>query len=202
MIALVAIGLPLLAAVILHEIAHGWVAKLHGDSTADRAGRLTLNPLAHVDPVGTVVLPALLYASGAPIFGWAKPVPVNFAALRDPRRDMIKVAAAGPATNVVLALAAAVVFHASGGFSGEGGLTTLAAFSAVKINILLAVLNLTPILPLDGGRILVGLLPRPQALALARLEPYGLLIVMGLLATGLLNRVLVPVENLVLRTLL
>ena len=202
MITFLAIGLPLLMAVILHELAHGYVAKWNGDPTAERAGRLTLNPLAHVDPVGTVLLPGLLYATGAPIFGWAKPVPVHFGNLRDPRRDMVKVAAAGPATNLILALAFAALFHAVGGFEARGSLTALLALAAVKVNVLLAVLNLMPILPLDGGRILVGLLPRPQALALARLEPYGMMIVFGLLATGMLGKILWPIENLVLRTLL
>ncbi len=202
MVDLLFTGLPLLFAVILHEIAHGYVAKLNGDDTAERMGRLTLNPISHVDPVGTVLLPALLYASGGPIFGWAKPVPVNFAALHRPRTDMMKVAAAGPAMNLLLAVSFAAVFHLSGGFGPEAGLGTLLAVRAVQINVLLAVLNLVPILPLDGGRILFGLLPRSQAIAFARLEPYGLMIVMGLLVTGMLGRVLMPVGNFVLDALL
>jgi Zn-dependent protease len=175
---------------------------MNGDSTADRMGRLTLNPIAHIDPVGTVLLPGLLYASGAPVFGWAKPVPVNFAALRHPRTDMMKVAVAGPAMNLLLALLFAGWFHLSGGFGPDVGLGALFAFRAVQINVLLAVLNLIPILPLDGGRILFGLLPRRQAIAFARTERYGLMIVMGLLATGILGRVLVPVGNFVLEALL
>ena len=118
MIDLLVTGVPLLFSVILHEIAHGYVAKLRGDPTAEQSGRLTLNPLPHIDPVGTVLLPALLYASGAPVFGWARPVPVNFARLDDPRRDMIQVAAAGPAMNIFLALVFAAFFHAGGGFDG------------------------------------------------------------------------------------
>lgn len=196
------IGLPLLFAVILHEIAHGYVARLHGDPTAEQAGRLTLNPLSHVDPVGTVLLPALLYMSGAPIFGWAKPVPVNFSRLGNPRRDMIHVAAAGPAMNLFLALVFAAFFHAAGGFAGDGGSGTMMAIRAVQINILLAVFNLLPILPLDGGRILVGLLPARPAVAFARTERYGLMVVMALLFTGILGKVVVPVGNVLLRALL
>ncbi len=202
MIDLIFTGLPLLAAVILHEVAHGYVAKMNGDSTAERMGRLSLNPISHVDLVGTILLPGMLYASGAPVFGWAKPVPVNFSALNNPRTDMMKVAVAGPAMNLFLASLFAAVFHWSGGFEGTPGLGALMAFRAVQINVLLAVLNLVPILPLDGGRILVGLLPRRQAIAFAGLERYGLFIVMGLLATGMLGRVLVPVGNLVLEVLL
>jgi Zn-dependent protease len=195
-------GVPLLFAVILHEIAHGYVALRRGDPTAQRMGRLTLNPISHIDPVGTILLPGLLYFSGAPIFGWAKPVPIDFSRLDNPRRDMIAVAAAGPAMNVALALVFAAVFHAAGGFEPGAGVGSLMALRAVQINILLAVLNLTPILPLDGGRILFGLLPRRQAVAYARTERYGLMIVMALLFTGVLGRVLVPVGNMLLRALL
>ena len=202
MIDLLVTGVPLLFSVILHEIAHGYVAKLRGDPTAEQSGRLTLNPLPHIDPVGTVLLPALLYASGAPVFGWARPVPVNFARLDDPRRDMIQVAAAGPAMNIFLALVFAAFFHAGGGFDGGGGIGSLMALRAVQINILLAVLNLIPILPLDGGRILFGLLPRGPAVAYARTERYGLMIVMALLVTGVLGKVLVPVGNVLIRALL
>jgi Zn-dependent protease len=192
---------PILVAIILHEIAHGVVANRLGDDTAKRAGRLTLNPLPHIDPFGSVLLPILLSVVGSPfLFGWAKPVPVNFRNLRDPKRDMVAVALAGPATNVVLALLSAVaahLFHAM----GAGWLTAIAVIS-VQINVVLAVFNLTPILPLDGGRVLFGLLPREPAIAFARLEPYGMFIVMGLLFTGTLGAVLGPVTNFVLRTLL
>lgn len=195
-------GVPLLFAVILHEISHGYVAKLRGDPTAQRMGRLTLNPLPHIDPVGTVLLPGLLYASGAPVFGWAKPVPVDFLRLRDPRRDMVLVAVAGPAMNLFLAALFAAFFHASGGFAGGGGIGALMALRAVQINVLLAILNLVPILPLDGGRILFGLLPRRPARAYARTERYGLMVVMALLFTGVLGKVIVPVGNVVIRALL
>ena len=187
---------------ILHEIAHGYVALQRGDPTAQRMGRLTLNPISHVDPVGTILLPGLLYFSGAPIFGWAKPVPVDFSRLDNPRRDMIAVAAAGPAMNVALALVFAAVFHAMGGLAQEPGTVAVMALRAVQINILLAILNLTPILPLDGGRILFGLLPRRQAMAYAQTERYGMMIVMALLFSGVLGRVLMPVGNMLLRALL
>ncbi len=194
---------PLLAAVILHEVAHGYVAKLCGDPTAEKMGRLTLNPLPHIDPVGTILLPGLMIASGAPfLFGWAKPVPVAFGRLRNPKTDMVKVAAAGPAMNIAIAILSAFVFHASGGFNGEPGLFKLGALISVQINIVLAVLNLVPMLPLDGGRILVGLLPRTQAIAFAKLEPYGMMIVIALLATGVLGRVVGPVRDLIISALL
>jgi Zn-dependent protease len=206
--------LPVLLAVILHEIAHGAVADRLGDPTARLAGRLTLNPLPHIDPVGTVAFPLLVVYLGLPVFGWARPVPVNVANLRHPRRDGVLVALAGPLTNVGLACAAAAVIHLLApwrvpdeGF-GEGAAAAvltplwLMAGNAVVFNVLLAVFNLLPILPLDGGRVLVGLLPRAPALALARLEPYGMLIVMALLMTDTLDRVMSPLINLLVYTLL
>ncbi len=195
-------GPPLLIAVILHEIAHGYVAKLNGDPTADRLGRLSLNPLRHIDPLGTIVLPALLMATGAPVFGWAKPVPVSFANLNNPKRDMVKVAVAGPATNVVLAVLSALVFRAAGGWNAAEGSLAHFALASVQINIVLAVLNMVPILPLDGGRVVAGLLPRRQALSYARLERYGLPLVMLLLMTGALSRIIGPVQRLLLDALL
>jgi len=192
---------PILFSIILHEIAHGVVANRLGDDTARRAGRLTLNPLPHIDPVGSVMLPLFLTAIGSPfLFGWAKPVPVNFLNLRNPKRDMIAVAFAGPGTNIILALASAAVAHAFHA-SGPDWLTAVAVVS-VQINVVLAVFNLIPILPLDGGRVLFGLLPRGPALAFARLERYGLLIVMALLFTGTLGAVLGPVTSFMIRTLL
>lgn len=196
-------AVPVLAAVILHEIAHGWVAARLGDPTAERAGRLTLNPIPHIDPMGTVILPLILVMSGSPfVFGWARPVPVNFANLRNPMRDMVKVAIAGPATNIVLALVSAMVFRLAGGWSAESGGVAEMALASVQINIVLAVLNMVPILPLDGGRVLAGMLPRAQALAFSRLEPYGMIILMALLFTGALGEILGPLRNMLLHALL
>jgi Zn-dependent protease len=206
--------LPVMVAIILHEVAHGAVAYRLGDPTAARAGRLTLNPIPHVDPIGTIALPLFLVAVGAPfVFGWAKPVPVTFANLPHPKRDMIKVAAAGPLTNIVLAIISAAVLHALlGVLSAPGGRTGLSgailtpimmmAGNSVVINIVLAVFNLLPILPLDGGRVLTGLLPLRQAIAFSRLEPYGMFIVMALLFTDTLGRVVGPVISMALRALL
>jgi Zn-dependent protease len=195
-------GPVLLAAVILHEIAHGYVAKLNGDPTAARLGRLSVNPIRHIDPLGTIILPGLLMATGAPVFGWAKPVPVNFANLRHPKSDMVKVAAAGPLTNVVLAVVSALVFHAAGSWDAQRFSVAHFAFASVQINILLAVLNMMPILPLDGGRVVAGLLPRRQAISFARLERYGLLVVMVLLMSGTLSYVIGPVQKFLLNALL
>jgi Zn-dependent protease len=174
--------LPVLIAVPFHEAAHGFVAHRLGDDTAWRMGRVTFNPLRHIDPFGTVVLPLLLFITGGFLFGYAKPVPVNFRALRPPRLGSILVAAAGPAMNIALALAAAFLFYAIVYLPPEIGRWTLLCLAhAVELNIVLAVFNMLPIPPLDGGRVAVGILPRPLALPLARLEPYGLLIILGLL---------------------
>lgn len=175
--------LPVLFAVTLHEASHGFVASRLGDDTAERLGRVTFNPLRHIDPFGTVLLPAmLLLASGGRLmFGFAKPVPVNFARLRRPRRDMVLVAAAGPGINIAMALAAALLLSR---ISAEPGAVLewlgYNLFNAVWINVLLAVFNMLPIPPLDGGRVAVGLLPRPLARPLSRLEPYGFFIILGL----------------------
>ncbi|MFQ5957785.1 MAG: site-2 protease family protein [Alphaproteobacteria bacterium] len=175
--------IPVLVAITFHEAAHGWVADRLGDDTARRLGRVTFNPLRHIDRFGTVLLPALLLILRAPfVFGYAKPVPVNFARLRRPKRDMIWVALAGPGTNIALAITSALMIHLVPFFSpwlGDWLHDNLER--SLIINVVLAVFNMLPLPPLDGGRVLTGLLPRPIAYHFARIERYGMLILIGLL---------------------
>ncbi len=180
---------PILLAITLHEVAHGWAARYLGDPTAASLGRLSLNPIKHIDPVGTIAVPAILLVLGGFLFGWAKPVPVNMQRLNDPKRDMALVAAAGPMSNFVMAVLWAFVMKI--GLINESEFIRLVLVEMGKvglfINLILMVLNLIPIPPLDGGRVLAGVLPDHLSATLARIEPYGLFIIFGLLALGVLR---------------
>ena len=175
--------LPVLIAITFHEAAHAFVARFLGDDTASRLGRVSLNPIRHIDPIGTILLPGLLLLAKSPfLFGYAKPVPVNFRALRNPRIGMVMVAAAGPAMNISLAIVAALGFYLIGYLPiTVAQWTTANLKNALVINVILAVFNMFPLPPLDGGRIAVGLLPNIFASQLARLEPYGMMILIGLI---------------------
>jgi len=175
--------LPLVIAITFHEAAHGFVAHRLGDDTAYKLGRVSFNPLRHIDPFGTLMLPALLLLSHSPfLFGYAKPVPVNFRKLREPRSGMVLVALAGPVTNILLALAAALSFHLVDIIPANASQWVVDNLqNMILINVVLAVFNMMPIPPLDGGRVAVGLLPKPLAVPLSRLEPFGMLILIGIL---------------------
>jgi Zn-dependent protease len=189
--------IPVIFAVTVHEVAHGWVASRLGDQTAKSMGRLTLNPLKHIDPVGTILVPAIMYFASGFIFGWAKPVPVNWKNLGHPRRDMAIVAIAGPAANLLMLLFWAMSAKIITLFGNEPNQLAQLLFImcgiGVTINIVLMILNLFPILPLDGGRVLTAMLPRNLAISFSRLEPYGLIILVVLLFSGILWKILVPV---------
>jgi Zn-dependent protease len=192
-------AIPVLLAITLHEVAHGWMARYFGDRTAEMLGRLSLNPLRHIDPIGTVLVPGLLLAIGGPLFGWAKPVPVATSVLRNPRRSMILVALAGPAANLFMAAVWCVVLGAIARVNGNetlDGWIALMAQAGIVINVVLAVFNLLPIPPLDGGRVLAGLLPPRLSARLEKIEPVGLFIVLGLSAFGLFGWLFDPAYRL------
>jgi Zn-dependent protease len=198
-------AIPVLFAITLHEVAHGWVARKLGDPTAEMLGRLTLNPLKHIDPIGTVLIPLLLLVLGGFIFGWAKPVPVTAQNLRNPRRDMAIVAAAGPLSNLLMAifwvliLKLALVYGAS--MPQIATPLSYMGIAGVTINLVLMVLNLVPLPPLDGGRVVNGLLPPRLSWQYSRIEPYGFFIILALLATGALSYIISP-PFMLLRSLL
>ena len=191
-------AIPILFAITVHEASHGYAAKYFGDLTAEKMGRISLNPFRHIDLIGTIILPAITLIVGGVLFGWAKPVPVNFANLRNPKKDMLWVAAAGPASNLVMAIAWGILlgFVQRGLQAGE--LPTAAnlfidmAYVGITINIVLMVLNLLPMPPLDGGRIAVSLLPNNLAMQLSRVEQYGFIILIALMFTGVLGKILSP----------
>ena len=182
-------ALPVLFAITVHEAAHGYVARYFGDNTAYLQGRMTLNPLKHIDPIGTIAMPLLLYfaTSGAFLFGYAKPVPVDFNALRNPKRDMVWVALAGPASNFVQAIFWALLLVVLAAINVEEPFFVKMAQAGVLVNLVMWAFNLFPLPPLDGGRILVGLLPWKQAQAVSRIEPWGFFIVMGLVIAGIVG---------------
>jgi len=183
-------ALPVLFAITVHEAAHGYAARHFGDNTALMLGRITLNPFKHIDPIGTILMPVLLYfaTSGAFLFGYAKPVPVNFGHLRNPKRDMVWVALAGPASNFVQAILWALVLVLLVALGVQERFFLEMARAGVLVNLVMCAFNLFPLPPLDGGRVLVGLLPWKQAQLLSRLEPYGFFIVLALVVTGIVGR--------------
>ncbi|CAC9614794.1 FIG004556: membrane metalloprotease [uncultured Gammaproteobacteria bacterium] len=186
--------IPLIFAITIHEVAHGWVANQRGDSTAKMLGRLTLNPVKHIDPVGTLLVPAVLFFTGSPfLFGWAKPVPINFNALKSPKQDMILVALAGPISNFIMALF--WLFILSFTLNTSNQLLFEMAKFGIAINLVLGVFNLLPLPPLDGSRVVTALLPNYLAYQYNKLEHYGLYILLGLLFLGVFEYVVLPIVN-------
>ena len=201
-------AIPILLAITVHEASHGYAAKYFGDLTAERMGRISLNPFRHIDPIGTVLLPALTLFFGGVLFGWAKPVPVNFDNLRNPKKDMFWVAAAGPASNLVMAILWSMLLGtikyslAHGSYSPAFPFLLQMCFVGVSINVVLMVLNLLPMPPLDGGRIAVSLLPNTYANKLAQVEKYGFAILIALMFTGVLNKIIGPVIDFFMQMIL
>ena len=192
----------LIGSLSVHEAAHAWAADQLGDPTARRLGRLSVNPAVHVDVIGTLVFPLVALSTGLPLIGWAKPVPVDLRHFRAPRRDFALVAAAGPASNLVLAVAGAALVPIVGGAGEGGGLPLAVLLQFVVLNVLLAVFNMVPVPPLDGGNVLMGLLPAAGARVIDRLRPWGFLILYALMLTGLLSAIMRPVQRFVLDYLL
>jgi Zn-dependent protease len=197
---LIAFAVVLLSLTV-HEAAHAWTADQFGDPTARMLGRVSLNPVVHIDLFGTIILPLIAAVSGLPIIGWAKPVPVNVSRLRHPRRDFVLVAAAGPASNLVLAALGAILVRVLGGLATSTVDLSIPIW-IVQINVFLAVFNLIPIPPLDGGNVLAGLLPPGPAYQFARLRPYGFLVLYALMFTGILSAIIGPPAILLVRLLL
>ncbi len=196
--------LPVLFAITVHEVAHGWVARKLGDNTAWMLGRLTLNPVKHIDPVGTILVPGILFMTSGMIFGWAKPVPVNWRNLHDIRRDMFLVALAGPAANLLMAILWALIAKIA--VTAEVAYFSvpfaLMGMAGIQINLLLMVINLLPIPPLDGGRILNAMLPYSLSGLYQQIEPFGLLIMAGLLYTGVLVGIIMPIMSFFYQSIL
>jgi Zn-dependent protease len=198
-------AIPVLFAITVHEVAHGWVALKLGDRTAQMMGRLTLNPIKHVDPIGTILVPGVLLLFGGIVFGWAKPVPVSFQNLRKPKAHMAWVALAGPAANLIMAVFWALIAKLGLGLAQSGNIIgepmMFMGVAGILINAMLMMLNLLPLPPLDGGRVLVSVLPGPLSWQVSRLEPYGFFILLGLLFFGLLGLILWPLVGGMLNTL-
>jgi len=200
---IVVAAVPVLFAVVLHEIAHGWTARSCGDNTAWQEGRLSLNPFKHIDPIGTVLVPILLLVTVGFAFGWAKPVPINWNNLRRPRRDMVLVAVAGPLANLCMAIFWALIYKLTTLLSGDIALVmTQMSIIGLLVNVVLMVFNLLPLPPLDGGRIATSLLPYPWNAYLARVEPFGFFIILALLATNSLSAIISPAIRTIMNIIL
>lgn len=189
-------AIPVLFAITVHEAAHGYVARMFGDNTAYVLGRVTLNPVKHIDPIGTVVVPLGMVLLTGFMFGWAKPVPVDWGSLRKPKRDMIWVAAAGPGVNLAMAVVWALLYRVLSAAGVQESYFYLVAQAGISVNLVFMALNLLPIPPLDGGRIVSGLLPTRMSIAYSRIEPYGLFILLALMFTGALSFFLRPLHDI------